>query len=75
MDANERIDSYIDRLDGWQRDLARHLREQVHAADPGVGEDWKWDTPVFTAHGKQVCAIGVFKDHVKGQLLQGRVDR
>jgi hypothetical protein len=71
MDATERIDGYIDGLIGWQRDLARHLREQVHAADPGVDEDWKWDTPVFTARGKQVCAIGVFKDHVKVNFFKG----
>jgi hypothetical protein len=71
MDATERIDSYIDGLGGWQRDLARHLREQVHAADAGISEDWKWDTPVFTARGKQVCAIGVFKDHVKVNFFKG----
>ena len=62
MDPTERIDSYIDGLAGWQRDYARHLREQIHAADSQIAEDWKWDTPVFTARGKQVCAIGAFKD-------------
>src|SRR5262249_38819482 len=71
MDATERIDGYIDGHTGWQRDLARHLREQIHASDSNIGEDWKWDTPVFTASGKQVCAIGVFKDHMKVNFFKG----
>jgi hypothetical protein len=71
MDASERIDAYIEELAGWQRDVARHLREQIHEADPQIAEDWKWDTPVFTARGKQVCAVGVFKDHVKVNFFKG----
>ncbi len=71
MEASERIDGYIDGLSGWQRDLARRLREQIHAADATIAEDWKWDTPVFTARGKQVCAIGVFKDHLKINFFKG----
>ena len=71
MEATERIDDYISGLSGWQRDLASHLREQIHAADQQIGEDWKWDTPVFTARGKQVCAIGVFKDHLKVNFFKG----
>jgi hypothetical protein len=71
MDATELIDNYINGLTGWQRELARHLREQIHAADPGIGEDWKWETPVFTARGKQICAIGVFKDHLKVNFFKG----
>jgi hypothetical protein len=71
MDPTQRIDGYIDGLVGWQRDLARHLREQIHVADSQIAEDWKWDTPVFTARGKQVCAIGVFKDHLKVNFFKG----
>jgi hypothetical protein len=71
MDPTERIDGYIDGLGGWQRDLASHLREQIHEADPQIAEDWKWETPVFTARGKQVCAIGVFKDHLKVNFFKG----
>ena len=71
MDATARIDEYIDGLTGWQRDLARRLRDAIHAADPAIAEDWKWDTPVFTAAGKQVCAIGVFKDHLKVNFFKG----
>ena len=71
MDPTERIDSYIDGLAGWQRDHARHLREQIHMADSQIAEDWKWDTPVFTARGKQVCAIGAFKDHLKVNFFKG----
>jgi hypothetical protein len=71
MDASDRIDQYLEGLSGWQRDTAVQLRAQIHAADETIGEDWKWDTPVFTARGKQLCAIGVFKDHMKVNFFKG----
>src|SRR5688500_15657818 len=69
-DPSARIDAYIAGLPGWQRDMASRLRAVVHDADPDIAEDWKWDTPVFTRRG-QVCAIGVFKDHVKVNFFKG----
>jgi hypothetical protein len=69
-DASARIDGYISGLPGWQRDAASRLRALIHEADPAIGEDWKWDTPVFT-RGGQVCAIGVFKDHIKVNFFKG----
>jgi hypothetical protein len=68
--ASQQIDAYIDGLPGWQRDVARRLRELIHAADPQIVEEWKWDTPVFS-HAGLVCAIGVFKDHVKLNFFKG----
>ena len=69
-EASARIDAYIAGLPEWQRTLASRLRDLVHEADPAIAEDWKWDTPVFARQG-QVCAIGVFKDHVKVNFFKG----
>jgi hypothetical protein len=67
---DERVDAYIGTLEGWQRETVMRLRELIHEAVPAIGEDWKWDTPVFVAKGN-VCAIGVFRDHLKVNFFKG----
>jgi hypothetical protein len=67
---NERIETYIAGLAGWRRDTVVRLRALVHEAVPDIGEDWKWDTPVFVKKAN-VCAIGVFADHVKVNFFKG----
>src|SRR5256885_9938719 len=46
------------------------LRNVMNSADPSLQEDWKWETPVWTAGGN-VVAIGAFKDSVKVNFLKG----
>jgi hypothetical protein len=70
MDASEQIDAYLAGLIGWQRTTAERLRALVHEAVPDIVEEWKWGTPVFTRAGL-VCAIGVFKDHLKVNFFKG----
>ena len=67
---DERVDTYIAELDGWQRDAVARLRNLIHEAVPEIREDWKWDTPVFVGRANG-CAIGVFKDHVKVNFFKG----
>ena len=68
--ASAQVDAYIAGLEGWQNSTVQRLRELIHDADPEIGEDWKWGTPVFVKRGN-VCAIGVFKDHVKVNVFKG----
>ena len=67
---DERVDAYIASLDGWRRDAIVGLRALIHEAVPDIGEDWKWDTPVFVRR-TNVCALGVFSDHVKVNFFKG----
>ena|SRR5438105_4287691 len=46
------------------------LRRTINSASPDLKEEWKWDTPVFSAKGN-VCAIGAFKDSVKVNFFKG----
>ena len=46
------------------------LRDLINDADPDLEEDWKWDTAVWTSRGN-VCALGVFKDHLKINFFKG----
>jgi len=69
---SELIDQHVAGLNDWRGELLARLRSVINAADPRVKEDWKWDTPVWTASGN-VCAIGAFKDRVKVNFFKGAV--
>jgi hypothetical protein len=64
------IDRHIAELGDWRGEAIARLRKLIHKTDPGVTEEWKWNTPVFTHHG-MVCAAGAFKDHVKLNFFKG----
>lgn len=68
--TDERVDAYLDGLEGWKRDTAMRLRQLIREAVPGIEETWKWGTPVYAGR-VNVCAIGVFKDHVKVNFFKG----
>jgi hypothetical protein len=70
MNASEQIDRKIAGLADWRgKELAR-LRKIINEADPGLREEWKWGTPVWT-HNGLVCAVGAFKDHLKVNFFKG----
>ena len=66
----QRITSYITALGDWRGTLLAQIRTLIRAADPEMVEDWKWDTPVWSHHGK-VVAAGAFKDHLKLNFFHG----
>jgi len=46
------------------------LRDLINNAHPDLDEDWKWETAVWT-HKGNVCALGVFKEHLKVNFFKG----
>ncbi len=70
MNASDLIDKQITELGDWRGDVSLRLRQLIHEADPGIAEEWKWNTPVFSDKG-QVCALGSFRDHVKLNFFRG----
>jgi hypothetical protein len=70
MKASERIDKRIAELDDWRGKLFAKVRTLIHEADPGIIEEWKWDTGVWS-HNGLVCAVGAFKDHLKINFFKG----
>ncbi len=70
MNASELIDKQIADAPGWRGKLSARLRTLVHEADPGIKEEWKWNTAVWSHEGP-VCAMGSFKDHVKLNFFKG----
>ena len=70
MNAAKLIDKQIAELDDWRGKMFARLRRLIKSAYPGLIEDWKWNTAVWT-HGGMVCAVGAFKDHVKVNFFKG----
>ena len=66
----DRIDKQIAGLKGWRGEMMTKLRKIINSADPGIKEDWKWETAVWV-HSGNVCSIGAFKDHVKLNFFKG----
>jgi hypothetical protein len=71
MDATEQINRYIESIDDWRGTMLAHLRAVIAEGDSRLSEAWKWDTPVWTRNGKNVCSISAFKDHVKINFFKG----
>jgi hypothetical protein len=69
-DAAKRITAYIASHDDWRGTMLARIRKVVLTASPGIAEEWKWGTPVWSQNGL-VCAASAFKDHVKINFFKG----
>jgi len=67
---SELITNQIAELGDWRGKLLARLRKIVLNSAPGITEEWKWGTGVWT-HKGMVCSAGVFKDHVKLNFFKG----
>src|SRR5262249_9384976 len=68
--ASQRITNLIADLGDWRGKILAQLREVILDAAPGITEEWKWGTAVWTNRGL-VCSAGAFKDHVKLNFFKG----
>jgi hypothetical protein len=64
------IDIRIAEYDDWRGKTLAHVRSLIHAADPQVVEEWKWNVPVW-AHGGMICTGEVYKAAVKLTFAKG----
>lgn len=68
-----RVDTYLDGLPAWQREIFSQVRDLVHAADPKVEETIKRTVqPYFVLDGN-VCAFLSAKDHASIFLYDGAI--
>src|SRR6202162_4911955 len=74
--ASACIDEKIKELGDWRGKMLAKVREIIHAADPGIVEEWKWvkattpGTPVFS-HGGIVCTGETYNNVVKMTFAKG----
>jgi hypothetical protein len=67
---SERIDQRIAEYDDWRGPMLAQVREIILGADPAIGEEWKWNVPVWFAHGI-ICTGEVYKSAVKLTFAKG----
>lgn len=70
-EASKLIDERIASLGDWRGETLARVRALIHAADPGVLEEWKWrGTPVWS-HAGIVCTGETYKVYVKLTFAKG----
>ena len=70
VNPSQQITNQIAELDDWRGKMLTRLRKIVLKAAPGITEEWKWGTAVWSQNGN-VVAINAFKDHVKVIFFKG----
>ncbi len=68
--ASALIDGRIAELGDWRAKTLARARAIIHAADPGIVEEWKWATPVWSCGGI-VCTGESYKKVVKLTFAKG----
>ena len=68
--ASALIDERIEELEDWRGKTLAKVRKTIHEADPGIVEEWKWGTPVWS-HGGIVCTGETYKNAVKMTFARG----
>ena len=68
--ASRLIDARIRELADWRGETLARVRKLVHEADPGIVEEWKWDTPVWS-HDGIVSTGEIYKSTVKMTFAKG----
>ena len=70
LNAAQLIANHIAELTDWRGTMLARLRKLILEAAPGITEEWKWGTPVWS-HKGNVVAVGAFKDHLKINFFKG----
>jgi hypothetical protein len=68
--ASRLIDQRIRDLEGWRGETLARMRALILEADPGMTEEWKWSTPVWSHHGI-VCTGEAYTKAVKLTFARG----
>src|SRR5215468_9761980 len=68
--ASALIDAKIKELADWRGQTLAKVRAIIHAADPDVVEEWKWDVPVWS-HDGIICTGESYKTRVKLTFARG----
>ncbi len=71
MNPSENINKQISDLTDWRGEMYSRLRKIINQSDTELKEEFKWGTAVWSKNGL-VCAIGVFKNHVKINFFKGK---
>jgi hypothetical protein len=76
MSGSEKISKKIEELGDWRGETLARVRELIHAADPAIVEEWKWEKPSsggvpVWSHDGGVCTGESYKQVVKLTFFRG----
>ena len=60
---DERVDRYVDGLDGWRRDAVVRLRELIHAAAPDAVDHFSYGIPAVRLDDRPLVWYAAWKQH------------
>ena len=63
MEANPRVDAFIEKSADFAKPILMELRAIIQEANPEIQETWKWSFPAYTWKGKLICSYSAFKAH------------
>src|SRR4051794_4185446 len=74
--ASAKISERIHELGDWRGENLAHVRQLIHAADPDIEEEWKWEKPTsggtaVWSHDGGVCTGESYKQVVKLTFFRG----
>lgn len=74
--ASESITHRIQELGDWRGETLARVRQLIHAADPGIQEEWKWEKPTsggvpVWSHDGGVCTGETYRQVVKLTFFRG----
>ncbi len=73
MQADPRVDAYIERAAPYARPILFHLRALLTATCPEGEETLKWGAPTFVYRGKILCNMAAFKAHATFGFWQNKL--
>lgn len=73
--ASAKITKRIQELGGWRGETLAQVRQLIHAADPDIQEEWKWEKPKSSgvpvwSHDGGICTGESYKE-VKFTFFRG----
>ena len=68
--ASALISKRIAELEGWRGKTLARMRLLIKQAEPGVVEEWKWETPVWSCDGI-ICTGESYRKTVKLTFAKG----
>jgi hypothetical protein len=75
-DGSKKITKRIKELGDWRGETLAEIRRIIHAADPEIEEEWKWEKPSSPgvpvwSHDGGVCTGESYKEVVKLTFFRG----
>jgi hypothetical protein len=74
--GSAKITERIQELGDWRGETLAHVRQLIHAADPNIQEEWKWEKPKSSgvpvwSHDGGICTGESYKQVVKLTFFRG----